>query len=180
MRSKFAGIIISRFYFADVLSVFCASPIYAGRFGAPLSNAHYKREKQTETQCVNDDIKIWRQNNVARYGPRPIPMQRMPPCRPPSFLITDVRLLLHPATPHWKTYSMAVRAIFFSVCRRGPPKGYQTRSKRCSDAQYLFNYQHRWHKCTKWLKPENRKDPFKMTCIHWYYSHNTASISDMN
>ncbi len=50
-----------------------------------------------------------------------------------------VRLPLHPATPHWKTYSMAVRAILFSVCRHGPPKGCRTRFKRCSDAQYLFN-----------------------------------------
>ncbi len=32
----------------------------------------------------------------------------------------------------------------------------------------------------KRLKPENRKDPLSMTCIHWYYSYNTASISDMN
>ena len=62
-------------------------------------------------------------------------------------LSVNVRLPLHPATPHWKTPSMAVRAIPLSVCRRGPPKGYQTGFKRCSDAQYLFNYQHRWHKC---------------------------------
>ncbi len=32
----------------------------------------------------------------------------------------------------------------------------------------------RWHKCEKRSKPENRKDPSTMTCIHWYYSHNTA------
>ncbi len=32
----------------------------------------------------------------------------------------------------------------------------------------------------KRLKPENRQDPLSMTCIHWYYSYNTASISDMN
>ena len=58
-----------------------------------------------------------------------------------------VRLPLHPATPHWKTHSMAVRAIPLSVCHHGPPSGYQTGFKRCSDAQYLFNYQCRWHKC---------------------------------
>ncbi len=28
-------------------------------------------------------------------------------------------------------------------------------------AAILFNYWHRWHKCTKRLKPENRKDPYK-------------------
>ncbi len=38
----------------------------------------------------------------------------------------------------------------------------------------------RWHKCEKRLKPENRKDPLTMTCMHWYYSHIVASISDMN
>ncbi len=53
--------------------------------------------------------------------------------------INGVRLPLHPATPHWRTHSMAVRAIPLSVCHRGPPKGYQTGFKRCSDAQYLFN-----------------------------------------
>jgi hypothetical protein len=34
---------------------------------------------------------------------------------------------------------MAVRAIPLSVCHHGPPSGYQTGFKRCSDAQYLFN-----------------------------------------
>ncbi len=44
----------------------------------------------------------------------------------------------------------------------GPLDGYRTRSKWCSEAQwFLFNYRHRWHKCTKRLKPENRKDPYK-------------------
>ncbi len=42
---------------------------------------------------------------------------------------------------------MAVRAIHLSVCHHGPPSGYQTGFKRCSDAQYLFHYQCRWHKC---------------------------------
>ncbi len=50
-------------------------------------------------------------------------------------LFMCVRLPLHPATPHWKTYSMAVRAIPLSVCRHGPPDSYQTGFKQCSDAQ---------------------------------------------
>ncbi len=40
-----------------------------------------------------------------------------------SIIMPHVRLPLHPATPHWETPSMAVRAIPLSVCRRGPPKG---------------------------------------------------------
>jgi hypothetical protein len=67
---------------------------------------------------------------------------------------------------------MAVRAIPLSVCRRGPPKGYQTGFKRCSDAQYLFNYQHRWHKCKSgWsLKTERIR-------LNWHvYIDTTHSI----
>ncbi len=64
-----------------------------------------------------------------------------------SDIIVCVRLPLHPATPHWKTHSMAVRAIPLSVCHHGPPNGYRTGFKWCSDSQYLFNYQCRWHKC---------------------------------
>ncbi len=43
--------------------------------------------------------------------------------------------LSHPATRPSKTYSMAVRAIPLSVCHQGPPNGYRTGFKRCSDAQ---------------------------------------------
>jgi hypothetical protein len=44
-----------------------------------------------------------------------------------------------PSYPSLKTHSMTVRAIPLSVCHHGPPSGYQTGFKRCSDAQYLFN-----------------------------------------
>ncbi len=44
----------------------------------------------------------------------------------------------------------------------GPPVGYRTRFKWCSDAQYFYpTIGIDWHKCTKRLKPENRKDPYK-------------------
>ncbi len=58
-----------------------------------------------------------------------------------------VRLPLQPTTPHWETPPMTVRAIFAPVCCRRT-----ARFKWCSDAQwFLFNYKHRWHKCTKRL-----------------------------
>jgi hypothetical protein len=46
--------------------------------------------------------------------------------------------LPHPATRPSKTHSMAVRAIPLSVCRQGPPNGYRTGFKRCSDAQQFI------------------------------------------
>jgi hypothetical protein len=46
--------------------------------------------------------------------------------------------LPHPATPPLKTHSMAVRAIPLSVCHQGPPNGYRTGFKRCSDAQQFI------------------------------------------
>jgi hypothetical protein len=45
---------------------------------------------------------------------------------------------VHPATRPSKTYSMAVRAIPLSVCHQGPPNGYRTGFKRCSDAQQFI------------------------------------------
>ncbi len=39
---------------------------------------------------------------------------------------------------HWKTHSMADRAIPLSVCHHGPPNGYRTGFKRCSDAQLFI------------------------------------------
>ncbi len=73
---------------------------------------------------------------------------------------------------------MAVRAIPLSVCHQGPPSGYRTEFKKCSDAQQFIqltvvddiNAKSGWS-----LKTE--KDSFTMTCIHWYYSHIAASIS---
>ncbi len=46
--------------------------------------------------------------------------------------------LPHPATRPLKTHSMAVRAIPLPVCHHGPPNGYRTGFKRCSDAQLFF------------------------------------------
>jgi hypothetical protein len=46
--------------------------------------------------------------------------------------------LPHPATRPSKTYSMAVRALPLSVCHQGPPNGYRTGFKRCSDAQQFI------------------------------------------
>ncbi len=50
----------------------------------------------------------------------------------------SVRLPLHPATRPSKTHSMAVRAIPLSVCHHGPPNGYRTGFKRCSDVQLFI------------------------------------------
>jgi hypothetical protein len=46
--------------------------------------------------------------------------------------------LPQPATRPLKTYSMAVRAIPLSVCHQGPPSGYRTGFKKCSDAQQFI------------------------------------------
>jgi hypothetical protein len=43
-----------------------------------------------------------------------------------------------PSYPSLKTHSMAVRAIPLSVCHQGPPNGYRTGFKRCSDAQQFI------------------------------------------
>ena len=49
---------------------------------------------------------------------------------------------------HWKTHSMANRAIPLSVCHHGPPNGYRTGFKKCSDAQQIYSANScRWHKC---------------------------------
>jgi hypothetical protein len=46
--------------------------------------------------------------------------------------------LPHSATRPLKTYSMEVRAIPLSVCHQGPPSGYRTGFKKCSDAQQFI------------------------------------------
>jgi hypothetical protein len=79
----------------------------------------------------------------------PILQQIMPYTAP--WLIQELNLLYiqlkgqslygtlpHPATRPLKTYSMAVRAIPLSVCHKGPPNGYRTGFRRCSDAQQFF------------------------------------------
>jgi hypothetical protein len=83
-----------------------------------------------------------------------------------------------PTTPHWETPSMAVRAILFPVCH------HRTAQRLPDWIQTMFGRAVFYSTISiddiKRLKPENRKDPFKMTWMLWYYSHNTASISDMN
>ncbi len=88
--------------------------------------------------------------------------------------------LPHPATRPLKTHSMAVRAIPLPVCHQGPLKGYRTGFKKCSDAQQIYSANScRWHKCKSgWSLKTERS--IVNDCIHWYYSYNTASISDMN
>ncbi len=85
---------------------------------------------------------------------------------------------------HWKLIQwLSGPSPFLSATMQGPPSGYRTGFKKCSDAQQFIQLtvvECRWHKCEKQLKPENRKDPLTMTCIHRYYSHIAASISDMN
>ena len=81
---------------------------------------------------------------------------------------------------HWKTHSMADRAIPLSVCHHGPPNGYRTGFKRCSDVQLFIQLTVVDDINAKAVEAWKQKDPLSMTCIHWYYSYNTASISDMN
>ncbi len=92
------------------------------------------------------DIKnniIWVRNTVAFQSPHYFFYNKRIYMLPRSallrwFSLTLVRLPLHPATRPLKTHSMAVRAIPLSVCHHGPPNGYRTGFKRCSDAQLFI------------------------------------------
>jgi len=78
-------------------------------------------------------------------------------------IFNPVRLPLQPTTPHWAICPMAVRAIPAPACHRRIARRLPNR------IQMMF-----WRaallystigiddiKCTKRLKPENRKDPYK-------------------
>ncbi len=95
------------------------------------------------------------------------------------FCLTVYGTLPHPATRPLKTHSMAVRAIPLHVCHHGPPNGYRTGFKKCSDAQLFIQLSIVDDINAKAVEAWKQNDPLSMTCIHWYYSYNTASISDM-
>jgi hypothetical protein len=60
MGSTFAASIFSKFYFEDFFSARRASPTNAGRFGASIGLARYKREKKYAPSCrvlpIHEDI----------------------------------------------------------------------------------------------------------------------------
>ncbi len=87
----------------------------------------------TYSEQVCSDLKGWGTEEFWRENTMGIGHGEAPPVST-SF----VRLPLHPATRPSRTYSMAVRAIPLSVYRHGPPNGYRTGFKRCSDAQQFI------------------------------------------
>ncbi len=73
-----------------------------------------------------------------------------------------VRLPLQPTTLHWEIPPIAVRAIFAPVCHRRTARRLPNRIQMMFWRAALYStIGIDWHKCTKRLKPENRKDPYK-------------------